>query len=152
MDNTVTLVGNATREPEVRYTPSGQTVVTFGLAVNRRWQNKTTNEWEEQVSFFDVKCWGQMGENVAESVPRGTRVVVTGRLEQRSWESDAGEKRSKVEVVADEVAPSLRWATAQVQKIERQGSGGSGGAGYQAQAGGGGRQAPVDNYGDEEPF
>lgn len=152
MDNTVTLVGNATREPEVRYTPSGQTVVTFGLAVNRRWQNKTTNEWEEQVSFFDVKCWGQMGENVAESVPRGTRVVVTGRLEQRSWESDAGEKRSKVEVVADEVAPSLRWATAQVQKIERQGSGGSGGAGYQAPAGGGGRQAPADNYGEDEPF
>lgn len=152
MDNTVTLVGNATREPEVRYTPSGQTVVTFGLAVNRRWQNKTTNEWEEQVSFFDVKCWGQMGENVAESIPRGTRVVVTGRLEQRSWESDAGEKRSKVEVVADEVAPSLRWATAQVQKIERQGSGGSGGAGYQAPAGGGGRQAPADNYGEDEPF
>lgn len=152
MDNTVTLVGNATREPEVRYTPSGQTVVTFGLAVNRRWQNKTTNEWEEQVSFFDVKCWGQMGENVAESVPRGTRIVVTGRLEQRSWESDAGEKRSKVEVVADEVAPSLRWATAQVQKIERQGSGGSGGAGYQAPAGGGGRQAPADNYGEDEPF
>lgn len=152
MDNTVTLVGNVTRDPEIRYTPSGQTVVTFGLAVNRRWQNKTTNEWEEQVSFFDVKCWGQMGENVAESVPRGTRIVVTGRLEQRSWESDAGEKRSKVEVVADEVAPSLRWATAQVQKIERQGSGGSGGAGYQAPAGGGGRQAPADNYGEDEPF
>ncbi|MBP7629533.1 MAG: single-stranded DNA-binding protein [Acidimicrobiales bacterium] len=151
-DNVVTLVGNVTRTPEIRYTPSGQTVVTFGLAVNRRWQNKTTNEWEEQVSFFDVKCWGQMGENVAESVPRGTRVVVTGRLEQRSWESDAGEKRSKVEVVADEVAPSLRWATAQVQKIERQGSGGSGGAGYQAPAGGGGRQAPADNYGEDEPF
>jgi single-strand DNA-binding protein len=73
MDNTVTLVGNVTRDPEIRYTPSGQTVATFGLAVNRRWQNKATNEWEEQVSFFDVKCWAQMAENVAESVPRGTR-------------------------------------------------------------------------------
>ena len=119
MDNTVTLVGNVTRDPELRYTPSGQTVATFGLAVNRRWQNRQTNEWEEQVSFFDVKCWAQMAENVSESIQRGTRVVVSGRLEQRSWETDNGEKRSKVEVVADEIAPSLRWATAQVQKIER---------------------------------
>ena len=103
MDNTVTLVGNVTRDPEIRYTPSGQTVATFGLAVNRRWQNRQTQEWEEQVSFFDVKCWSQMAENVAESVHRGTRVVVSGRLEQRSWETDAGEKRSKIEVVADEV-------------------------------------------------
>ena len=148
MDNTVTLVGNVTRDPEIRYTPSGQTVATFGLAVNRRWQNKATNEWEEQVSFFDVKCWSQMAENVAESVHRGTRVVVSGRLEQRSWETDAGEKRSKIEVVADEVAPSLRWATAQVQKIERSGASGAGagaGAGAQHQ----GAYAP--NF-DEEPF
>ena len=106
MDNTVTLVGNVTRDPEIRYTPSGQTVATFGLAVNRRWQNRQNNEWEEQTSFFDVKCWSQMAENVAESVHRGTSVIVTGRLEQRSWETDTGEKRSKVEVVADEVAPS----------------------------------------------
>ncbi len=147
-DNTTTLVGNVTRDPEIRYTPSGQTVATFGLAVNRRWQNKATNEWEEQVSFFDVKCWSQMAENVAESVHRGTRVVVSGRLEQRSWETDAGEKRSKIEVVADEVAPSLRWATAQVQKIERSGASGAGagaGAGAQHQ----GAYAP--NF-DEEPF
>jgi len=67
-DNTTTLVGNVTRDPEIRYTPSGQTVATFGLAVNRRWQNKATNEWEEQVSFFDVKCWPQKTENVAETV------------------------------------------------------------------------------------
>lgn len=119
MDNTVTLTGNVTRDPEIRYTPSGQTVTTFGLAVNRRWQNRQTNEWEEQTSFFDVKCWGQMAENVSESVDRGTRVVVSGRLEQRTWETDDGDKRSKVEVVADEVAPSLRWATAQITKIER---------------------------------
>ena len=149
MDNTVTLVGNVTRDPEIRYTPSGQTVPTFGLAVNRRWQNKATNEWEEQVSFFDVKCWSQMAENVAESVPRGTRVIVTGRLEQRSWETDNGEKRSKVEVVADEIAPSLRWATAQVQKIDRRDGASSGGS-----SGGGGRPIANEptNYDGEEPF
>ena len=149
MDNTVTLVGNVTRDPEIRYTPSGQTVATFGLAVNRRWQNKATNEWEEQVSFFDVKCWAQMAENVAESVPRGTRVLVTGRLEQRSWETDNGEKRSKVEVVADEVAPSLRWATAQVQKIDRRDGAPTGGS-----SGGGGRPVANEptNYDGEEPF
>lgn len=118
-DNTTVLVGNVTRDPELRYTPSGAAVATFGLAVNRRWQNRQTQEWEEQVSFFDVKCWAQMAENVVESVVKGTRAVVVGRLEQRSWETDGGEKRSKVEVVADEVGPSLRWATAQVQRIER---------------------------------
>ena len=152
MDNTVMLVGNVTRDPEIRYTPSGQTVATFGLAVNRRWQNRQNNEWEEQVSFFDVKCWAQMAENVSESISRGTRVVVSGRLEQRSWETDNGEKRSKVEVVADEIAPSLRWATAQVQKIERrdgQSGGGTGGAPAPA-------SRPVanepTNYEGEEPF
>ena len=118
-DTHVTLTGNTTKSPEIRYTPGGQSVATFGLAVNRRWRNKQTDEWEEQTSFFDVKAWGQLAENIAESIPRGTRVIVTGRLEQRSWETDNGEKRSVVEVVADEVAPSLRWATAQVQKIER---------------------------------
>ncbi len=118
-DNNTTIIGNVTRDPELRYTPSGQTVATFGVAVNRRWQNRQTNEWEEQVSFFDVKCWGGLADNVATSIARGTRVVVSGRLEQRSWETDAGEKRSKIEVVADDVAPSLRWATAQVDKVTR---------------------------------
>ena len=169
-DSNVTLVGNVTRDPELRYTPSGQTVATFGLAVNRRWQNRQTQEWEEQVSFFDIKAWAAMAENIAESVQRGTRVVVTGRLEQRSWETDQGDKRSKVEIVADEVAPSLRWATAQVQKIDRRegGAGGQGGGGYgggqaggpagggQSNSGGGygGRPASNDssNYDGEEPF
>lgn len=137
-DNSVTLTGNITRDPELRFTPSGQAVATFGLAVNRRWQNRQTNEWEEQVSFFDVKCWAQMAENVSESLGRGTRVVVSGRLEQRSWETDNGDKRSKVEVVADEIAPSLRWATAQVTKNERtDGAGGGGGGSY---GGGGGNR------------
>ena len=158
-DNTVTLVGNVTRDPELRYTPSGQTVATFGLAVNRRWQNRQTQEWEEQVSFFDIKSWAGLAENVAESIQRGTRVIVTGRLEQRSWETDNGDKRSKVEVVADEIAPSLRWATAQVQKIERSGGQqGGGGGGYSGGGGGGGNAAPrptsnePTNYDGEEPF
>jgi single-strand DNA-binding protein len=138
-DNSVTLTGNITRDPELRFTPSGQAVATFGLAVNRRWQNRQTNEWEEQVSFFDVKCWAQMAENVSESLGRGTRVVVSGRLEQRSWETDNGDKRSKVEVVADEIAPSLRWATAQVTKNERSSDGGGGGS--YGGGGGGGRSS-----------
>jgi single-strand DNA-binding protein len=161
-DNTVTLVGNVTRDPELRFTPSGQAVATFGVAVNRRWQNRQNNEWEEQTSFFDVKCWAQMAENVSESLGRGSRVIVTGRLEQRSWETEQGDKRSKVEVVADEVAPSLRWATAEVKKNEKtgpgQGGGGqgggnsSGGGGY---SGGAGRPAANEapgGYDDEEPF
>lgn len=138
-DNNVTLVGNITRDPELRFTPSGQAVASFGIAVNRRWQNRQTNDWEEQTSFFDVKCWAQMAENVSESLGRGSRVIVTGRLEQRSWETDQGDKRSKVEVVADEIAPSLRWATAQVTKNERREGDGGGGGGYGGGGGGGSR-------------
>ncbi len=116
--NTVTLAGNATRDPELRFTPNGQAVATFGLAVNRSWRNKQTNEWEEQVSFFDITCWAQLAENVSESVTKGARVIVTGRLEQRSWETN-GEKRNKVEVVADEIGTSLLRATVQVTRNER---------------------------------
>jgi single-strand DNA-binding protein len=116
-DNNVTIIGNVVRDVEIRYTPSGATVATFGVAVNRRW--KRNDEWQEETSFFDVKAWAQLAENITESIQRGTRVIVTGRLEQRSWETDSGDKRSKVEIVADEVAPSLRWATCQVTKIER---------------------------------
>lgn len=117
-DNTVTVVGNTTKDPQLRFTASGQAVAGFGIAVNRRWQNKTTQDWEEATSFFDVTCWSQLAENVAESIPKGTRVVVTGRLEQQSWEKD-GEKRTKVQIVADDVAPSLRWATVSVTRNER---------------------------------
>ena len=121
--NNVVLVGNITRDPELRFTPSGQATASFGLAVNRRWQNRQTQEWEEATSFFDVVCWREMAENAAESLGKGSRVLVTGRLEQRSWETADGDKRSKVEVVADEIGPSLRWATAQVTKNERRGPG-----------------------------
>ena len=144
--NSITISGNITRDPEMRYTPSGISKVTFGVAVNRSWRNQQSQEWEEQTSFFNVVCWREMAENVTESLGKGSRVVVTGRLEQRSWETENGEKRSVVEIVADEVGPSLRWATAQVTRNERRGGGDFGG-------GGGGRPAPTDDLGyDEEPF
>ncbi len=120
-DNSIVLVGNITRDPELRFTPTGQATASFGLAVNRRWQNRQTQEWEEATSFFDVVCWREMAENVSESLVRGTRVVVTGRLEQRSWETPEGDRRSRIEIIADEVGPSLRWATAQVTKNDRRG-------------------------------
>ena len=123
-----------TRDPELRFTNTGQANVTFGLAVNRRWQNRQTQEWEEATSFFDVVCWREMAENVSESITRGARVMVAGRLEQRSWETQEGDKRSKVEVVADEIGPSLRWATAQITKNERRGPG------EYSRGGGGGRR------------
>ncbi|HUY06162.1 MAG TPA: single-stranded DNA-binding protein [Acidimicrobiales bacterium] len=121
--NNVVLVGNVTRDPELRFTPSGQATATFGLAVNRRWQNRTTQEWEEATSFFDVVCWREMAENVSETLTKGARVIVSGRLEQRSWETPEGDKRSRVEIIADELGPSLRWATAQISKNERRGPG-----------------------------
>jgi single-strand DNA-binding protein len=159
-DNSVTLVGNVTRDPELRYTAGGAAKVAFGLAVNRRWQNRQTQEWEEQVSFFNVVAWREMAENVAESIAKGSRVVVTGRLEQRSWETENGEKRTVVEVNADDIGPSLRWATAQITRNERKGGGdfGGGGGGGGGQ-GGAARPAPAPAAGGndydamgEEPF
>lgn len=160
--NTVDLVGNITRDPELRFTPSGQAIATFGLAVNRRWQNRQTQEWEEATSFFDIVCWGTLGENVSESLSKGARVVVAGRLEQRSWETPDGDRRSKVEVIADDVGPSLRWATAEIVKNERRGGGDYGGGSSGGAGGGGGgnssssravRNEPTPDYGyDEEPF
>ena len=116
--NEVTLVGNITKEPELRFTASGQAVTDFSLAVNRRWKAKDSNVWSESTSYFEVVCWGTLAENVAESVTKGSRVITNGRLEQQSWEVD-GQKRYAVKVVVDEVGPSLRWATATVVKAER---------------------------------
>lgn len=146
--NNITVVGNLTRDPELRFTNSGMAVATCGMAVNHRRQKQ--GEWEEEVSFFDVTAFGDLGENVAESLNKGNRIIVSGRLQQRSWETQDGDKRSKVEIVADEIGPSLRWATADVTRTERK-DGGSGG--------GGGQGRPVSNepssgggdY-DEEPF
>jgi single-strand DNA-binding protein len=119
MSNTTTLSGNLTRDPEIRYTREGQASATFGLAVNRRWQSRGTDEWEESTSFFDVVCWRDLAENVALSLVKGSRVIVTGRLDQRTWENDEGERRSRVEVSAEDVGPSLRFATAEVTRAER---------------------------------
>src|ERR671932_440756 len=150
--NSVTLVGNVTRDPELRFTASGQATATFGLAVNRVWNDRQTNERKESVSFFDVVCWREMAENASESLQKGARVIVTGRLEQRSWESQEGEKRSKIEVIADEVGPSLRWATAEVRKNDRRGPAD---AGAPAAAPVGARSAPSGDPGyqfSDEPF
>ena len=119
---TTTVIGNLTRDPEIRYTRDGQATTTFGVAVNRRWQARDSKEWEEATSFFDVVCWRELAENVALSLTKGMRVVVAGRLEQRTWETDEGDRRAKVEIVADEVGPSLRFATADVHRVERHGS------------------------------
>ena len=150
MTSNLTIVGNLTKDPELRSTPTGQATASFGIAVNRRWQNRQTNEWEEATSFFDVVAWGSLAENLADSVHRGDRVVVEGRLDQRSWENNQGEKRSKVEIVADEIGPSLRWATAKVEKTERKSPGDS------ANPAAGGRpvanQPPAGYSDDEEPF
>ncbi len=118
-DNAVTVIGNLTREPELRFTPQGMPQATFGIAVNRRTLNQQTQEWEESTSFFDVVCFGDLATNVSESLSKGARVLVAGRLEQRSWETREGEKRSKIEIVAEEAGPSLRWATAKVTRAER---------------------------------
>jgi single-strand DNA-binding protein len=116
---TTSLTGNITRDPEIRYLPDGQATTLIGVAVNRRWQNRVTQEWEESTSFFDVVCWRDLAENAVLSLTRGMRIMVSGRMEQRSWETEDGERRSKVEIVADETGPSLRFATADVQRSER---------------------------------
>ena len=154
--NSITIVGNITRDPELRFTPSGQANARLGVAVNRRWQDRNSGEWQEATSFFDVICWRELAENVSESLKRGARIIVTGRLEQRTWEQE-GNKRSVVEIIAAEVAPSLRWATAKVEKTERRsggdqgGGGGGSGFGRPAPAAAEQQPPPYDDFGDE-PF
>jgi len=139
MDSTVTIVGNLTREPELRFTTGGKGVASFGVAVSRRYQQN--NEWVEKTSFFNVTAWDTLGENAAASLVKGTRVLVTGRLEQREYETKDGEKRSVVEIVADEIGPSLRWARCDVERIERDN--------HRPAGGGRTNQKPLS---DEEPF
>jgi single-strand DNA-binding protein len=150
-DNTVTVVGNLTRDPELRFTTGGKGIASFGLAVNRRYQQN--GEWQEKVSFFNISAWDTLGENAAASLTKGTRVIVTGRLEQREYETQQGEKRNVVEIVADEIGPSLRWARAEIERTQRTnpdgGASTTGGAPRPAATGG----RPADPiYGDEEPF
>lgn len=155
-DNSVSIIGNCTRDPELRFTPGGKPVASFGVAYSTR-RRKDDGSWEDgDTSFFDVSCWDQLAENVCESIQKGNRVVVTGRLQQRSWENTEGEKRSKVEIVADDVSPSLRWSTAQITRNEKRGEsfdggsrGGSGGGSSSTNSGGNGGGSYND---DEEPF
>jgi single-strand DNA-binding protein len=148
-ENSVTVVGNLTRDPELRFTAGGKGVASFGLAVNRRYQ--VNGEWQEKVSFFNVTAWDTLGENAAASLNKGARIIVTGRLEQRDYETQSGEKRNVVEIVADELGPSLRWARAEVERTQRTGPDGTPSGGRPAAAPSGGRTSdPV--YGDEEPF
>jgi single-strand DNA-binding protein len=149
MDNSITIVGNLTRDPELRYTPSGQAQCTVGVAVNRVWTDRQTNEKKESVSFFNVVLWREMAENAGECLTKGMRVIVNGRLEQRSWETQDGEKRSVVEIVADEIGPSIRWATAEVKRNERRGGGDFDGGGSAPAAKPASNEPPA--Y-DEEPF
>ena len=119
MTTTTTIVGNLTLDPEIRYTRDGQATTSLGLAVNKRWKNRTTDEWEESTSFFDVVCWRELAENVALSLTKGARVIVSGTLKQSSWETESGETRYKVEIVADEIGAGLRFATADIHKVQR---------------------------------
>jgi single-strand DNA-binding protein len=148
MSNNVTLIGNLVDDPELRFTPSGVAMAKVRLAVSRRYQRD--GEWQEQTSFFNGTLWREQAEQAAESLQKGARVIVTGRLEQRSWETETGEKRSVVEVQIDEIGPSLRWATATVNRTQREDSwGGNSGGGGQTSA----APAARDDYGpDEAPF
>ncbi|WP_283139500.1 single-stranded DNA-binding protein [Rhizohabitans arisaemae] len=129
-DTQITLVGNLVEDPELRFTPSGQAVAKFRIASTPRFMDRQTNEWKDGESLFlTCNVWRQAAENVAESLQRGMRVIVQGRLRQRTWESKEGEKRTSYEVEVDEVGPSLRNATAKVNRTARQGGGGGFGAG-----------------------
>ncbi|MGH8776551.1 MAG: single-stranded DNA-binding protein [Jiangellaceae bacterium] len=125
----ITVVGNLTDDPELRFTPSGAAVANFRVASTPRTFDRQTNEWKDgDPLFLSCSVWRQAAENVAESLHRGARVVVTGRLKQRSYETREGEKRTVVELDVDEIGPSLRYATAKVTKTQRSGSGFGGGA------------------------
>jgi single-strand DNA-binding protein len=150
-DNSITVVGNITRDPELKFLNSGQAALRLSVAVNRRWQNRQTQEWEERVSYFEVTAYGTTAENAANSLTKGNRVVVSGRLEQRSWETESGDKRSIVEINADEIAPSLRFATAVVTKTPRP-EGGNGGGNTRPQAARPAASEPSSYAFDEEPF
>ncbi len=119
MHSTITIVGNVTRDPELRFTGSGLATASFGVAVNRKLPPRADGGTAEAVTFFNVVAWQSLAENAAESLHKGNRVVVSGRLEQRSWENAEGERRTIFELVADEIGPSLRWVTAKLTRIEK---------------------------------
>ena len=140
-ETTITIVGNLTADPELRFTPSGAAVANFTVASTPRTFDRQSNDWKDGETLF-MRCsvWRDAAENVAESLHRGTRVVVTGRLKSRSYDTKEGEKRTVIELDVDEVGPSLRYASAKVTKAERGGSGG--GFGGQGSQGGQGQSDP----------
>ncbi|WP_176737336.1 single-stranded DNA-binding protein [Micromonospora citrea] len=165
-DTTITVIGNLTDDPELRFTPSGAAVAKFRVASTPRFMDKASGEWKDgEPLFLSCTVWRQAAEHVAESLQRGARVIVSGRLRQRSYETREGEKRTVIELEVDEIGPSLRYATAKVQKMSRSGGGGGGFGGGGGQGGGGGNfddpwasAAPAPSRGgsgggnfDEEP-
>jgi single-strand DNA-binding protein len=144
-DTVITVVGNLTGDPELRFTPSGAAVANFTVASTPRTFDKNTSEWKDGEALF-LRCsiWRQAAENVAESLQKGMAVIVQGRLKQRSYDTKEGEKRTVYELDVDEVGPSLRWATAKVNRTQRSGGGG-GGFGGGAPSGGGSSSAPADD-------
>jgi single-strand DNA-binding protein len=160
-DTTITIIGNITNDPELRFTPSGAAVANFTVASTPRAFDRQSNEWKDGETLF-MRCsvWRDAAENVAESLARGSRVIVTGRLKSRSYETKEGEKRTVVELEVDEVGPSLRYATAKVNKTQRGGGGGGfgggnggggGGAGGGYGGGGGGQGGGGGGYGNSGP-
>jgi single-strand DNA-binding protein len=143
MSNYLSITANLTRDPVLRFTPSGTATVEVGIADNRRYFNRQTQEWVEETSYFDVEAWGDLAEHVAQSYTQGSRVTVTGRIRQERWEKD-GQKRSKVLIVADEVSASARFATVQITKAERKAPVAAGAQGPESGEG--------DFQDDEEPF
>src|SRR2546421_4640554 len=153
-DTQITISGNLVDDPELRFTPSGQPVAKFRVASTPRFLDKNTNEWKDGDSLFlSCNVWRQAAENVAESLTRGTRVIVSGRLRQRSYETKEGEKRTVYEIEVDDVGPSLRNASAKVNKIARNGGDGGygGGGGGQRSSGGGQRDQGGRSGGQRDP-
>jgi single-strand DNA-binding protein len=150
-DTPITIVGNLTADPELRFTPSGAAVANFTVASTPRQFDRQTNEWKDQETLF-MRCsiWREAAENVAESLTRGTRVVVTGRLVSRSWDSPEGEKRTVMEMQADEIGPSLKYATAKVTKAQRGSGGGGGGGTWGGNQGGGQPQGGQPQGGQQQ--
>ncbi|MEO9322321.1 single-stranded DNA-binding protein [Nocardioides sp. C4-1] len=150
-ETVITVVGNITDDPELRFTPSGAAVANFTVASTPRTLNKTTNEWEDgEAMFLRCSIWRQAAENVAESLQKGARVIVQGRMRARTWEDRDGNKRTNFEIDVDEIGPSLRWATAKVVRAGRSGGGGGYGGGQGGGQGGqggysGGGGAPQDD-------
>ena len=138
-DTVITVVGNLTGDPELRFTPSGAAVANFTIASTPRQFDRQTNEWKDGDTLF-MRCsiWREAAENVAESLTKGTAVIAQGRLVQRSYETREGEKRTVVELQVDEIGPSLRRASAKVTRAQRSGGGGGGGGGFGGGSGGGG--------------